>query len=151
MFTLRRLTKNDIDQICHHRENMFRDAGRSDEILTAMSVPFRAWLKPRLDNGSYFGFLAEWNGDVVGGIGMMVIDWPPHPLHPMDARRGYILNLYVEEERRERGIARALMDECEGECRRLGLHYAILHPTQVAKPIYEQLGWTETNEMAKRL
>jgi len=39
----------------------------------------------------------------------MVLDWPPHPLHPNEDRRGYVLNLYVEPGYRGRGVARDLM------------------------------------------
>lgn len=150
MFTLRRLTPDDIDHICRHRENMFREAGKTEDLLASMAGPFSSWLEPRLADGRYFGFMAELDRKgVIGGVGMMVLDWPPHPLHPEDGRRGYVLNVFVEKEHRARGIAKALMAECDAECKRQGLQYAILHPTMMAKPMYEQLGWANTNEMAR--
>ncbi|WP_414087086.1 GNAT family N-acetyltransferase, partial [Herbaspirillum lusitanum] len=36
-------------------------------------------------------------------------DWPPHPSHPYQAKRGYVLNVYVVPAYRRRGIADLLM------------------------------------------
>ncbi len=112
---VRELVEHDLDLVCRHREAMFRDAGRSDDVLEAMRRPFRTWLQPRLQDGRYFGFIALQKTAPIAGIGLMLIDWPPHPSHPEQDRRGYVLNLYVEAEYRKRGIARALMGR--GVCR----------------------------------
>ena len=148
---LRPLTPDDLELVCHHREAMFRDMGRDEDALAALRAPFRAWLAPRLADGTYFGFVAETEGAAVGGVGLMALDWPPHPLHPENNRRGYVLNVYVEPTLRRRGIARALMERAEDEFRRRGLAYAALHAADAARPLYESLGWMPTSEMAKRL
>lgn len=67
------------------------------------------------------------SGEAVAGLGMMVIDWPPHPSHPTQSTRGYILNVFVEPEHRGQGLARALMDLAMEEARRRGLDHLILH------------------------
>jgi len=145
---LRPLNPADLDLICRHREEMFRASGRAAQAIVAMAGPFRRWLEPRLADGRYFGWIAMEDQAAVGGLGMMEIDWPPHPLHPEDDRRGYILNVYVEPDHRGGGIARALMDRAGEEARERGLRYVILHATAQAKRLYEQLGWTPTAEMA---
>lgn len=113
-----------------------------------MADPFREWLAPRLADGRYFGWIVEEGGAPVAGLGMMEIDWPPHPLHPREARRGYILNVYVEPGFRRRGLARLLMETAQEEARRRGIGYAILHATDQGRALYEALGWTDTAEMA---
>lgn len=60
----------------------------------------------RLHGGRNFGFAAKRAGSIVAGAGLMEIEWPPHL---RDARRGYVLNAYVEQAPRGRGVARALM------------------------------------------
>ncbi len=52
-----------------------------------MTAAFEQWLKPRLGEGSYFGWMLQEAGVAIAGLGMMVIDWPPHPSHPADHRR----------------------------------------------------------------
>jgi ribosomal protein S18 acetylase RimI-like enzyme len=144
----RPVTSADLDLICRHRHEMFKASGRSDDALAPMSAAFRDWLSPRLADGGYFGWIATDEGAPMAGLGMMVIDWPPHPSHPTQSARGYILNVFVEPERRGRGIAKALMELAMAEGRRRGLQYMILHATTQGRPMYEQLGWTQTSEMS---
>jgi GNAT superfamily N-acetyltransferase len=130
---------------------MFMASGRSADVVTPMDVPFRAWLEPKLAAGAYFGWIAEAAGVPVGGLGMMEIDWPPHPSHPAQARRGYVLNVYVEPAHRGRGVAGALMRLATDEGRRRGLELMVLHATAMGRPMYEKLGWTQTAEMSLSL
>jgi GNAT superfamily N-acetyltransferase len=151
MTTLRPLISDDLQIICRHRHLMFAESGKSDDVLAAAAGPFSDWLKARLDTGLYYGFIAEDDGQPVGGIGLMTIDWPPHPAHPTDPRRGYVLNVYVEPDYRGAGLARKLMEAADAEFLRRGLHYAILHTTKMGRPLYERLNWNTTTEMAKAL
>lgn len=139
----------DIELVCRHREEMFRDAGRGDDVLLPMTEHFRQWLRPRLADGSYFGFVLCDHGVAVAGIGLMLIDWPPHPEHPADDRRGYVLNVFVEPAYRKRGLARELMALAEREFARRGVRYAVLHATEKGRPLYQAMGWNGTTEMAK--
>lgn len=148
---IRAVASGDAESICRHREGMFRAMGRDEALIDTMAEPFRAWLDSRLADGRYFGFVAEDQGRVVGGVGLMELDWPPHPAHPTDTRRGYVFNMFVEPEFRSRGIARALMLAAEEEFQRRGIAYAILHASAEGRPLYESTGWAPTAEMAKVL
>lgn len=128
---------------------MFRDAGRRDDVLAPMTAHFREWLKPRLADGSYFGFVLCNEGIDVAGIGLMLIEWPPHPEHPTQDKRGYVLNVFVEPAYRKRGLARELMALADAEFARRGVSYAVLHATEKGGPLYRSLGWNGTTEMAK--
>lgn len=130
---------------------MFHEAGRLQADLELMTETFRSWLRPRLADGRYFGFITESDGIAIGGIGLMVNDWPPHPSHPMDDRRGYVLNLFVMPDWRGEGIAKRLMAAAEDAFTRRGLAYATLHATEAGRPLYERTGWVRTTEMAKLL
>ena len=148
---VRPLTSNDLDLVCRHREEMFRDAGGSDDVLVPMTEHFRAWLRPRLLDGSYFGFVMMDGAAAIAGIGMMLIEWPPHPMHPTQDKRGYVLNIFVEPGYRQRGLARELMSLAEAEFARRGVGFAVLHATEKGRPLYQGLGWNGTTEMAKTL
>jgi ribosomal protein S18 acetylase RimI-like enzyme len=117
-----------------------------------MAPAFRTWLAPRLADGRYFGFVAQ-TGDGVpaGGIGLMEIEWPPHPSHPLEDRRGYVLNVYVDPRYRNQGIARLLMEASDHVFQERGLSYVILHATDAGRRLYERIGWLPTSEMAKQL
>lgn len=148
---IRTLSTHDLDLICRHREAMFRDAGRSGEVLKLMTEHFREWLRPRLKDGSYFGYVMSDDGIPVAGIGLMLIEWPPHPEHPTADKRGYVLNVFVEPGYRKRGLARELMTLAEAEFARRGVSYAVLHATEKGRLLYQGMGWNGTTEMAKAL
>ena len=148
---VRRLELNDLQMICIHRETMFLEAGGVPLELRVMTEHFRPWLHQRLADGRYYGFALMDGGQAVAAIGLMDIDWPPHPSHPNLDQRGYVLNVFVEPAYRRRGLASALMKLAEAEFAQRGLSFAVLHATQAGKPVYEELGWAATAEMAKTI
>jgi GNAT superfamily N-acetyltransferase len=138
----------DLREIVRQRREMFAANGHAEAVLAPMSETFAAWLAPRLASGAYFGWIVEDElGRPVAGLGMMELDWPPHPLHPGQDRRGYILNVFVDPGLRGGGVGRALMDRATGEGRRRGLDVLVLHASAMGRPLYESLGWTAGAEM----
>lgn len=81
----------------------------------------------------------------------MLIDWPPHPAHPLQDKRGYVLNVYVDPGYRRRGVARRLMQLADDAFAERKVSYIILHATAQATPLYAELGWVATSEMARAL
>lgn len=151
MTRIRPIAPTDIELICRHRAEMFAEAGRTAAAISEMAEPFQTWLRPRLEDGRYFGFIAKLDGRAVGGVGLMELDWPPHPSHPSDDRRGYVLNVFVEPVHRGKGIARRLMQAADEEFARRQLGYVVLHATSAGRPLYDRLGWLGTSEMAKQI
>lgn len=150
-YRFRSVTPEDVELVCRHRHEMFRATGRDEATLAPMTAAFRPWLARRLTDGRYFGWIAEAGDEAVAGLGMMEIEWPPHPSHPGQDRRGYILNVYVEPAHRGVGLARALMALATEEGRRRGLQLMVLHATTAGRPLYETLGWAQTSEMSLAL
>lgn len=149
-YRLRAVREGDLELICEQRELMLADDGtRARESLEKMTSHFRLWLRERLADGHYFGFIVERNGDAVAGIGQWIIDWAPHFHHEEEAHRGYIANLYVAPAHRGQGIAKFLVTCAEQEFRARGVSTMVLHASQKAEPIYESLGWDQTSEMMK--
>ncbi|HEY1990877.1 MAG TPA: GNAT family N-acetyltransferase [Gammaproteobacteria bacterium] len=145
--TVRPVGVADAEIVTRHRHRMFVDAGKPDDAaLAAMSAAFLPWVSRKLASGEYFGWVAASGDRVVSGIGMMVLDWPPHPLH-LEPMRGYILNVYTEPEWRGRGLAKRLTLLAMDAARERGLKLTILHATEMGKPLYAKLGFKGTNEM----
>jgi GNAT superfamily N-acetyltransferase len=151
-YRTRPATPDDLEPICRHRADMFREAGAApEEILDTMTAHFREWLRPKLRDGAYLGWIVEHEGLPIAGAGMIVLDWPPHPRHPADSRRGYVLNVWVEPEHRGRGLATGLMKTAQQEALRQGIVLMTLHATAAGRPVYEKLGWQPMPEMSLAL
>jgi GNAT superfamily N-acetyltransferase len=138
----------DIDTIVHHRRSMFRDMGyAAGDELESMCAAFRPWLAARMKSGEYLAWLARAeDGRNVAGLGLWLMDWPPHMIGP-GAPRGNILNVYTEPEFRRRGIARALLSTALDWCRAHRIAAVILHASAEGRPLYVSLGFQPTNEM----
>ena len=146
--TARPVNDADLDFIVRHRCEMFREMGRPEAELTTLSADFRQWLEPRLRDGRYLGWFIEAASQPIAGFGMMVLDWPPHPYHPLDSRRAYVLNVFVEPEHRGKGLATTLMEMAQEEAKKLGITFMVLHASPQGRPLYAKLGWKPTSEMS---
>jgi GNAT superfamily N-acetyltransferase len=151
MLMVRTATAADAELIAQHRVRMFVDSGQADgEAMTQMAANFVAWVRPRLEDGRYLGWLMVEGEAVVAGAGMWLVDFPPHW---MDAEpvRAYLLNFYVEPASRGQGIAEQMLKLAVDEAQRRGIGVVSLHASKLGRPIYERNGFAETNEMMLRL
>ncbi len=147
MLTTRAATGSDAGLITAQRRAMFEEAVLpTPPTLDAMALHFEPWVRERLENGSYLGWIAEEDGIAIAGAGLWRMDFPPHFLHP-EAGRGYLLNFYVAPSHRGRGLARDLLAVSVEAARRLGLRVVTLHASRFGKPLYEQNGFRLNNEM----
>jgi GNAT superfamily N-acetyltransferase len=151
MAETRRATVADAEAIARQRLRMFADAGMAEEAaMGPMTTNFADWVRPRLADGSYVGWLVEEGEQLIAGAGLWVIEWPPHF---MDAKpqRAYLLNFYVAPEMRRRGLAHELLALAVAEAKERGIKVVTLHASQFGKPVYEQAGFTMSNEMMLHL
>ena len=152
MPTLRRATVADAELITEHRHNMFADNKlASAKRYGEMDKNFLPWVKERLADGRYVGFMLEDEptGQVVASAGIFYMDFPPHYLDPQPSR-AYLLNFYTCPEDRGHGYANVLLTAAVAECRTKGVDVITLHASRFGKPIYEKFGFKLHNEWALR-
>ena len=141
-------TEADAALIASHRHAMFTDMGGTPaSVLDEMSRSFLPWVARRIAAGKYIGWITEDGDRPVAGAGLLILDWPPHPLDPAGEHRGYLLNVFVEPGYRRRGLAKALVETCMADAHRRNLRIVSLHSADAARSIYESLGFHTTNEM----
>ena len=147
MAEIRRATAADAEAIAHMRMRMFVDAEVSTEAqMHTMVTNFVTWVRPKLEDGSYLGWLVDGAHRPVAGAGLWVMDGPPHVTDDQP-QRGYLLNFYVAPEMRRQGLARRLLELAVAETKTRGIKMATLHASKFGKPLYEQHGFTMSNEM----
>jgi GNAT superfamily N-acetyltransferase len=126
---------------------MFADMGdRTPAALDAMDASSRPLFARALADGSYRGWLAQEDGRVVAGGGIIMLPYHSSPRDPKP-RRAWIVNMYTEPGYRRQGLARRLMDEMIGWCRSQRMATVYLHASDEGRPLYESLGFRPTNEM----
>jgi GNAT superfamily N-acetyltransferase len=101
---------------------------------------YARWVVGAIARGTYVGWLAEASGEVVGGAGLVLLDWGPTRRDP-NPIRGRIANVYTEPSWRRRGVARALVGQCINEAETRGIGVISLSTTLAARTLYAQLGF----------
>jgi ribosomal protein S18 acetylase RimI-like enzyme len=148
MLETRLATIADATLISSHRRAMFEAMGRGTaETLDTMARLFEPWLLPRLADGRYTGWIISDAASSIASAGLLILEWPPHPLDPTGESRAYLLNVFVESAYRRRGLARELLRLCLAEAHRRGIRIVSLHASDQGRPIYESLGFRAANEM----
>jgi GNAT superfamily N-acetyltransferase len=117
--------------------------------LEAMVDACRGILARWLEEGVYRGWLAERDGVVVAGGGLIVAPWLPNAADP-SPRRATILNVYTEPEHRRQGLARALMEVMIAWCRDQGFPAVTLDASDDGRPLYAAIGFEPTTQMRLR-
>ena len=147
-FPIRQGTLDDVETVVAHRRAMFREMGyRDEQALDKMCEAFRPWLERRMQRNEYLAWFAVGqSGTIAAGLGLWLMDWPPHMIGP-GAARGNILNVYTRPESRRMGLARRLMDAALAWCLLNRIRAVILHASDDGRRLYESLGFEATNEM----
>jgi ribosomal protein S18 acetylase RimI-like enzyme len=159
--TVRAGSLMDAATIVAHRRAMFLDQGHrdpgyraqgfcDDAVLDAMAARFLPWVRAKMAAGEYLAWLAVSGDAVVAGVGLWLMEWPPHMLGS-GPRRGYILNVYTEPEFRRRGLGRRLTETALEWCRANGIDLAVLHASKDGRPLYEGMGFQSGNEMRRKV
>ena len=133
---------------------MFQDMGRvSGDAFEILRAKARTRLEEWLTSGDYVGWLAtpaDQSELVVGGAGVQLQRILPRPVDDVtigEGRQGTIVNVFTEPEWRRRGIAGLLMQEIINWSKTEKVDRLILHASDDGRPVYEKLGFKESNEM----
>jgi len=149
-FRLRRGSAADLDIVVHHRIEMFRDMGSTDDQLRAVQASAVPYFTRAFKEETYQAwFVEDASGRVVAGAGVNLLEYHPGPRDPQP-RRPCVINVYTEPEFRQRGLARRVMEAIVEWCRANGYPAVTLHASEFGRPLYESLGFQPTNEMRLR-
>jgi GNAT superfamily N-acetyltransferase len=115
-WTVRAVRAEDAATIALHRY----DRGERKEDIDAYAV----WLPPRVERGTYLGFVAAAMGRVVGGASAVLLDWGPSR-GEASGTRARIVNVFTEPAWRRQGIARTLVDKVLTTCTEGGIRVSL--------------------------
>ena len=96
-------------------------------------------------NGAQTTVLAFDGENAVGCATICYVDVMPTYSHPT-GKRAHIMNVYVREEFRRRGIAREMMKMLLDEAKSCGVTQITLDATESGRPLYQALGFESSEE-----
>ena len=142
-WTERAVLPSDTAQIAAHACYREQDAHRR--------AGYAEWLTPRIDAGRYVGLLAMRDGTVIGGAGVVLLDWGPTRANP-DGLMGRVANVFVDPQHRGHGVARSLVAKVMARCEAMGVREFNLGATPEARALYASLGFVDyPAEMRRRV
>lgn len=119
------------------------------ELGAAFAEDTRRFLADVTAQARIHSWIAEAEGDLVGGVSVIVTDAPPLPEY-RGTREGYVVNMYVRPASRGQGLARALLDELVAAAPSLELRSLHLYATDAGRPLYEQRGFAPNDRFLAR-
>lgn len=151
--TIRQATVADIPDLVRLRRAMFEAMGFDDPTqLAAADEAAAAYFAENIPTGEFYGWLAiaSSTGEAIGSGGVVIDRHPPGPVN-LSGQTGYIMNLVTVPRYRRRGIGRRMMQVIIEWLAEQGLRRITLHTTEMGRPLYEELGFVNGNEMQLRL
>jgi GNAT superfamily N-acetyltransferase len=136
---MRAATSSDAEIISSHR---YPDEPEFRAIYTA-------WLEDSIPRTVYLGWLLELEGSVIAGAGLVILEWGPSRENP-NPFAARIVNVFVEPDFRKRGFARQLVERCLEETRTRNITHLNLSSTDMARGLYESLGFTAAKNQMMR-
>lgn len=152
-FVVRQAGAGDIEHLARHRVAMFQDMGEvQPEVAEPLERATAAYLAEAMPRGEYVAWVAETSdSEIIGGAGVQIRPILPRP-RPRSRSlelgpEALVLNVYVVPAWRRRGVANALMRELLDSLSARNIHRVVLHASDEGRPLYERLGFAQTNEM----
>ena len=144
MIDIRIAAKDDIEALMSSRLEMLKvvnglpeDYVFTDQIINESRDYFL--------NGDHLTVLATDGDEVVGCASMSFIRIMPTFGHPT-GKRAHLMNVYTRSEYRRRGIARRMVELLIDESWKAGATEISLDATELGRPLYESLGFTDSTE-----
>jgi GNAT superfamily N-acetyltransferase len=136
---LRAATSSDAAIISRHR---YKDEPE-------LCPTYTAWLEDAIPRAVYLGWLLEVDGSVIAGAGMIILESGPSLENP-NPYAARIANVYVEPDFRRQGFARQLVMRCLEEAQNRSITHLNLSTTDMARGLYESLGFVAAkNQMVR--
>jgi len=143
LWSERRALPSDAELVAAHGCYRKEDEGRR--------AAYAEWVKPRIGTGRYVGMLAVREDVVIGGAGVVLLDWGPTRANP-GGQMGRVVNVFTNEAVRGNGIARSLLRGLLAHCETLGIREFNLGATPTGRALYQSLGFVDyTPEMRRRV
>jgi GNAT superfamily N-acetyltransferase len=148
-FRVRAATAADTELLVRHNRGMWLDIGLFPTKVVFASAPaYRRWLRREMRAHRYHGFIAETlEGAAVASGAVWLQPVQPRPGIMAGTESPYVMSMYTEPEFRGRGLASRLVESMIQWSRHRRYSRITLHASKQGHPVYERLGFADSNEM----
>jgi len=143
---IRKATLEDIPVLVRLKYQMYKESGMASRIHPDFDRMVEADYKELYRAGTAQHFVIEQDGAMAGCAGGFIRNDAPYRYLKLQ-QYGFIADVYVEPAYRRKGYARALTMEVLAWFAEQNIRLYRLGATDAARPLYESLGFTATNEM----
>jgi GNAT superfamily N-acetyltransferase len=141
-WTIRAVEPADGVLICRHRFD-------AAETPASQTTRYLDWFGQAMQRGTYLGLVAQHDGHVIAGAGLVMLDWGPTRDDQGDLR-GRIVNVFTESAWRRRGIAKQLVEGVIRLGEEAGIGTLSLGASKVGEALYLPLGFVRYEEVMVR-
>jgi GNAT superfamily N-acetyltransferase len=131
--SFRPITQDDRQTVARHRYPEL------SELHPALAT-YAHWLTDALTQEIYRGWFHEKDGQIVAGIGLILLNWGPSKNDPSPLR-ARVVNVYTAPEIRREGLARSLLTHALEETHVLGIQTVSLGTSEMGQSLYEEFGF----------
>lgn len=144
--TFREATAADLPALAELRWEMEVERHGKQFSLEVYSDAFDRSIREEMERGHFRAWLAE-AGDLP--VACVVLIWWPTPPHfeNLNRKRAFVSSVYTRPDYRRRGVGRTLMTMLMDASREMGIQRLILWASDMGRPLYEELGFTDSRGM----
>lgn len=136
-----------LPTLMHWREEVIRSVFGIEPSKRILAVN-RQYYREHIADGSHVAMVAEIDGAGVGCGAICLQDELPSPDNP-SGKCAFIMNIYVREDYRRRGIGEAIVRRLVEKGKELGCDKIYLESTIGAHNLYESIGFADMPGMMK--
>ena len=159
-FTLRRAELTDVQTLVDLRIAYLRELENfGEEVdLVALSDATRRYFVRKMPSSEYLAWVAlarptplpelrgRLHAKVIGTAGLFIVDRPPS-IGAINTQEARLINVFVADAWRGKGVAHALIGACVDTARRSGIRRVLVDDTPAGRRIYERAGFTVVNSI----
>jgi GNAT superfamily N-acetyltransferase len=147
-YSLRKATVDDAPVLARQRRLMMIATGAmppedGDELEAAVLT----WLKRAMPAETFHSWIVECAGVAVAGGGLQLRTLMPRPGYVNGEPEGLIVSMWTDDPHRRRGLGRQVVEAILAWGRANGVTRFTLHASDAGRPLYEEFGFQQTNEM----
>ncbi|MCM1369455.1 MAG: GNAT family N-acetyltransferase [Candidatus Amulumruptor caecigallinarius] len=137
----------DVEELMKWRAEVIRNVFNVEPFRTLLEENEK-YYNTHLPDGSHLAIVASSDGKEAGVGSICLSEELPSPDNPA-GKCAYLMNIYVREKFRNRGIATMIIEHLVNLAKSHGCGKIYLESTEMAKPLYHECGFAEMKNMMK--